>query len=161
MPGGVGIFAATKPSLTLGGRDELLWIAKRDAVLRGKALGAFGDQHHMRAFFKNGAGQADRILDAVQTSNGTGTKSGRVHDDRIAFDLTVEIEMRAIAGVEDGIVLKNDDRSFDGVEGVSASGENGPAGLQGAAAPNLAGFDGVIGNVPSATVNDERWRHEL
>lgn len=159
MPGGVGIFAAAKPGFTLGGRDELLWIAKRDAVLRSKALGAFGDQHHVRAFFKNGAGQADRILDAVQTSDGTGAKSGRVHDDRIAFDLTVEIEMRAIAGVKDRIVLKNDDGGFDGVEGVAPSGENGPAGLQCAVAPNLAGFDGVIGDVPGATVNDERWKH--
>jgi hypothetical protein len=74
--------------------------------------------------------------------------------------LTVEIEMRAIAGVEDGIVFKNDDGGFNGVEGVAASGEDVPADLQGAAAPSLAGFDGVIGNVPGATVDDERWKHE-
>jgi len=160
MAGGVGIFAATKPSFALSGRDEVWRIAKGDAVLRSKALGAFGDQHHVRAFFENGAGQADGILDAVQTSDGTGAKSGRVHHDRIAFDLTVEIEMRAIAGVEDGIVFKNDDGGFNGVEGVAASGEDVPADLQGAAAPSLAGFDGVIGNVSGATVDDERWKHE-
>jgi len=79
MAGGVGIFAATKPSFALSGRDEVWRIAKGDAVLRSKALGAFGDQHHVRAFFENGAGQADGILDAVQTSDGTGAKSGRVH----------------------------------------------------------------------------------
>ena len=104
-------------------------IAKLDAVLRSKALGAFGDQHHVRTFFKNGAGQADGIPDAMQASDRTRAKSRRVHHDRIAFNLTVEIEMRAIAGVEDGIVFKNDDGGFDGVEGVATSGEDPPAGL--------------------------------
>ena len=160
MPGGMGIFAAAEPGFALGGRDEFLWIAKRDAVLRGKALGAFGDEHHVRAFFKNRAGQADGILDAVQPSDGTGTKSGRIHDDCIAFDLTVEIEMRTIAGVEDGIVLKSDDGGFDGVEGVAVAGDDRPAGLQCAAATILAGLDGFIWDVPGTTVNDERWRHK-
>ena len=160
MLGGMGVFAAAKPGLALGGRDELLWIAKRDAVLRRKALGAFGDQHHVRALFENGARQADGIPDAVQAGDGSRAKSGRVHDDRITFDLAIEIEMRAITGVEDGIVFKNHDGGFDGVECVAASGENAPPGFKGAPAPNFAGFDGVIGNVPSATVNNERRRHE-
>ncbi len=125
-----------------------------------KALGTLGNKHHVRAFFKNGAGQADGILDAVQTSNGTGAQSVRVHHDRVAFNLTVEIEMRTVAGVKDRIVLKNDDSGFDGVEGVAASGEDRPAGLKCAAAPCLAGFDGVIGNVPSTTMNNQRRKHK-
>jgi len=114
----------------------------------------------MRASFENGAGQAYGILDAVQASDGARAKSGRVHHDRITFYLTIEIEMRAIAGVEDGIVLENGDGSFDGVKGVAALRENRPADLKGAAAASLARFDGLIGDVPGATVNDERGKHK-
>jgi len=144
-------------------RDEVWRIAKGDAVLRSKALGAFGDQHHVRAFFENGAGQADGILDAVQNQRRNRREEWpRPSTDRIAFDLTVEIEMRAIAGVEDGIVFKNDDGGFKWRRGVAASGEDVPADLQGAAAPSLAGFDGVIGNVqaPPWTMRDGSMNSE-
>jgi hypothetical protein len=48
MFGGVGVFAATEPGSVFGGGDEFAGIAERNAVLGGEALGAFGDEHHVR-----------------------------------------------------------------------------------------------------------------
>ena len=129
-------------------------------MLLGKALGALADKHHVRAFFENNTGQPYGIFDTTQTGNGARAQSGCVHHDGVAFDLTVEIEMRTVASVEDRVVLKNHDGGLDGVEGVAVSGEDGPAGFQGSPASCLACFDGFIGDVPGATMNDERGRHE-
>ena len=110
----------------------------------------------MRTFFEDGARGLNGIFDAAKTGDGTGAKCGGVHDDGVAFDVAIEIEMRAIAGVENRIVFEHSDGGFDGVEGVAAVGENGVAGVKRAKATGLAGFDGVVGDVPGTAVDDER-----
>jgi len=159
MFGSVRILAAAEPGFAFGGRDEVRRIAKGDAVLRGETLGAFGDEHHVRAFFEDRAGGANGILDAMQAGDGAGAQRGGVHDDGIAFDVPVEVEMRAVTGVEDGIIFESDDGGFNGVERVAPPGKDRPAGLERAAAAGLAGVGGVIGNVPRTAVNDERRAH--
>jgi hypothetical protein len=129
-------------------------------MLRSKALGAFGDEHHVRAFFENRARQADGIPDAVKAGHGASTKSRGVHHDGIAFDLSIQVEVRTVTGVEDRIVFESHDGGFDGVERVAAAREHSPTGLERAPAPDLAGFDGVIGNIPGATMNNKRRRHK-
>ena len=115
----------------------------------------------MRTFFEDGARGLNGIFDAAKTGDGTGAQRGGVHDDGVAFDVAIEIEMRAVASVEDGIVFEDSDGGFDGVEGVAAVGENGPAGMKRAKATGIAGFDGVVGNVPGSAVDDERGSHGI
>src|SRR6266481_6898791 len=67
--------------------------------------------------------------------------------------------MGAIAGVEDRIVLENNDRGFDGFERGTARSEDAPASGESVAAAAAAGVDGFVGNVPSATVNNQRGFH--
>src|SRR5258708_26846800 len=67
--------------------------------------------------------------------------------------------MGAIAGVEDRIVLKNNDRGFDGFERGTARSEDAPASGESVAAAVVACFDGFVGNVPSAAVNNQRGFH--
>ena len=75
----------------------------------------------MRAVFEDCAGEADGIFDALQGGDGAGAKRRAVHDDGVAFDAAVEIEMRAEAGVENGLVFKDNDGGFDGVESGAAA----------------------------------------
>ncbi len=159
MFGGVGILAATLPGFAFSGRDEFFGIAEWDAVIVGELFGALRDEHHVGTFFEDGAGSLDRIFDAAKTGDGTGLECGGVHDDGVALDVTIEIEMRAVAGVEDGIVFEDGDGSFDGVEGVAAVEKDVVAGVKSAETAGFAGFDGVVGDVPGATVEDERRSH--
>ncbi len=70
----------------------------------------------MRTIFEDLTREADGIANATQRRDGTCSQRGAVHDDGVAFGVTVEGEMRAEAGVEDRVVFENDDSSFDGVE---------------------------------------------
>ena len=67
--------------------------------------------------------------------------------------------MGAEAGVEGGIVFKDDDGGFDGVERVAAVFEDIPAGVESAEAAGFAGVNGIIGNIPGAAMNNERRSH--
>ena len=108
---------------------------------------------------EDSAGETDRIADALQGGDRAGAKSRAVHDDGVAFDAAVEIEMRAEAGVENGLVFKDNDGGFDGVERGAAASKNGPAGFESAAAAGIACFDGFVGNIPCAAMDDKRRFH--
>ena len=113
----------------------------------------------MRAFFENSASGANGIFYAAQTGDRTSAESGSVHDDGVAFDMAIEIEVRAEASVKDGIVFENHDGGFDGVQSATPFGEYTPACLQGAEAASVAGIDSIVGNIPGTAMNDERGLH--
>ena len=97
----------------------------------------------------------------MKTGDGAGAKRGGVHDDGVVFNLAIEIEMGAEASVEDGVIFENDDGGFDGVEGVTATGKNIPSGVKRAKAAGFAGVNGIVGNVPGTTMNNERRSHGI
>src|SRR6267143_1810960 len=78
----------------------------------------------------------------------------------IIFDVPVKIEVRAVAGVEHGVVFEHHNGGFDGVEGRSASRKDGPARGKRAMAAGFASVNGFVGNVPRAAVNNQRWFHD-
>ena len=125
----------------------------------GEALGAFADEHHVRAILEDFAGESNGIADALQRGRGAGAERGAVHDDGVALDAAVEIQVGAVAGVEDRIVFEDDNGGLDGVESGAAGREDGPAGGQGALAAGLAGVDSFVGDVPCAAVNDQLRFH--
>ncbi len=114
--GGVLVFFALLPGFAFAGSDEVFGIAEGDTVFFGEALGAFGDQHHVRADFVEFAREANGIADALDGGNGSGAERGAVHNDGVALDSAVEIEMRAVTSVENGIVFEDHDGGLDGVE---------------------------------------------
>ncbi|MGB7435362.1 MAG: hypothetical protein WBW49_08065, partial [Candidatus Acidiferrum sp.] len=69
------------------------------------------------------------------------------------------VQMRTVTSIEDRIVFEHSDRRFDSIEGVATIGKDRIAGMKGAETPGFAGLDSVIGNIPRATVNDERRSH--
>jgi hypothetical protein len=159
MFGGMRILTAKEPGFAFRRGNQFIGIAKRDAVLAGELFRSFGDEHHVRAFFKNGAGRANGIFHVAQAGDSPCAQRGRVHDDGVALDVSVKGEMRSVTRIEDGIVFENNDSSFDRLEGVAAIPENGPAGMKRAETPGFAGINGIVGDVPGATVNNERWLH--
>jgi hypothetical protein len=159
MFGGVRIFAAPLPGFAFGGRDEFFGIAKGNAIFVGELFRTLRDEHHVGTFFEDGARSLNGIFDAAESSDGTGFECGGIHDDGVAFDVAVEIEVGAVACVEDGIIFEGGDGGFDGVERVSTFGEDGVAGAESTKTASFAGFDGVVGDVPGAAVNDEGGLH--
>ena len=117
---GVRILAAAEPGFALGGGDEVFGTAELDTMCAGKILGAFGNEHHVGAFFEDSAGGLNRVFHTAQARDGASAERGSVHDDGVALDVAIKSEMRAEAGIEDGIVFEDDDGGFDGVERVAA-----------------------------------------
>jgi len=118
-------------------------------VFDGEALGAIGNEHHVRAILEDFASEMDGIFDALQSGGSAGAQRGAVHDDSVTFNVAVQIQVRTVTGVENGIVFEDDDSGFDGVESGAAAGEDGPAGGEGALAAGFAGVDGIVGECPT------------
>src|SRR6266478_3774325 len=157
--GGVLVRFALAPGLALGFADQIFRLAELDAPLFGEAFGAFGDEHHVRAVFENFPGHLNGVLDALQARRSAGAKRRAVHDDGVTLDASVEIEMRAVAGVENGVVFEDHDGGFDGVQGGAAARENGPTRGESAVAAGFASFYGLVGDVPRAAMHYQRWFH--
>jgi len=156
---GVGVLAAAKPGFALGGRDEVFGVAEPDAMRVGEIFGALGDEHHVGTFFEDRAGGLDGIFNATQSCDGASAERCGVHDDGVALDVAIKSEMRAEAGIEDGIVFEDDDGGFDGVERVATGFQNIPASLKSAKAAGFTNVDGIIGDVPGAAMNNEGRLH--
>lgn len=97
----------------------------------------------------------------MKTGDGASAESRGVHDDGVAFDLAILIEVGAETSIEGGIIFENDDGGFDGVDGVTTTGENVPSGVKSAEAAGFAGINGIVGNVPGTTMNNERRSHGI
>src|SRR5216683_976627 len=159
MRGGVLVRFALVPGFALGFADQIFRLAELDAPFFGEAFGAFSDEHHVRAVFENFPGHLNRVLDALQARRSAGAKRRAVHDDGVALDASVEIEMRAVTSVENGVVFEDHDGSFDGVQGGAAARENGPTRGESAVAAGFATFYGFAGNVRRAAMHYQRWFH--
>jgi hypothetical protein len=159
MFGGVFVPLAVQPGFAFGRADKIFRSAERNAVLFGETFGAFGDKHHVRRIFQDSASQANGVSNALQCRDGAGTERGAIHDDGVAFDAAIEIEVRAESGVEDGIVFQHNDGSFDRVKRGAAPGEKRPSRGESAATAGVTGFDGLIGNIPGTAMNDQRRFH--
>ena len=161
MLGGVRVFFALLPGGPLGFAHQFFRLTEVDSLFFREALRAIGDEHHVRTIFEDFAGDLNGVLYALQAGSGACAKRCAVHDDGVAFDAAVKIEMRAVTGVEDGIVLEDHDGGFDGVESGTAARKNGPAGSEGAMAAGFARVDGIVRNVPGAAMNNEsRFHHK-
>ncbi len=154
MFGGVFIFAAAQVGFPFSFADEFFGLAELDTFFFREFLGAFGDEHHVRAVLVDGAGGADGVFYALEARGCAGTERSAVHDDGVTFDFAFGVEMRAEAGVEDRSVFEYDDGGFDGVERGAVRRENFPACNESVETALFAGVDGFIGNIPCTAVND-------
>lgn len=89
-------------------------------MLGSKMFGTLANEHHVRAMFENLSREVDRIANATERRDGACPQSSAVHYDGVAFDVTVECEMRTQARVEDGVIFENRDRSLNRVQSGAA-----------------------------------------
>jgi hypothetical protein len=155
MFGGVRIAEAAAPGDAFAFVDQVFGRAEREAVFLGEFFRAGSDEHHVLAVFEHAAREADGIVDVFYGGDGARFQRRAVHEDRVELDLAVGIKMRAEARVESGIVFQNYDAGFDGVNRGAAGRENFPSGFERALHAGAAVFDGFVGDVPSAAVNDQ------
>src|SRR6202171_1365901 len=159
MLGGVFVRLALHPRFALGFADQFLRLTKLNSLFFREALSAFGDEHHVRGIFEDLAGDLNGILDAMQSGARRGVKRCAFQDDGAAFDVAVEIEVRAVTGVEDGVVFEDDDGGFDGVQSGAAAAQDGPTRSESVMAAGCASVHGFVRNVPSAAMNNESRFH--
>src|ERR1700694_3622885 len=159
MLGSVFVRLALHPGFALGFADQFLRLTKLDSLFLGEALRAFSDEHHVRGIFEDLASALSGILDAMKSGGSAGVKRCAVHDDGVAFDVAVQIEVRAVTGVEDGVVFEDDDGGFDGVQSGAAAAPDGPTRSESVMAAGGASVYGFVWNVPGAAMNNESRFH--
>ena len=142
-------------ALDFAGDDEIFVAAESDAVLGGKALGAFGDKINVRAVAENFAGGADRVAQALDAADAAAAQGRAVHDERVELHFAVAVEETAASGVESFIVFENDHGFFNRVERRAAAFEHAPSGGGGVAHAVEVRLDHVVGNGPGAAVYDQ------
>jgi hypothetical protein len=124
-------------------------------VVFGETLCAFGYEHHVGAILEDGAGEANGVADTLQGSDGAGPKVFAVHDDGVAFDAAIEIQVGAKAGIENGFVFQDKNGGFDSVESRAAARQDGPASVESGVAPGFASVDSFVWDIPRAAMNNE------
>ena len=142
-------------ALDFAGNDQVFILAKRDAVLSSKTLRPFGDKIDVRAFAQDLAGGANRIAQALNTTDASGTERAAVHDERVHLHLAVTVQKTAAAGVEGFVVFHDDNRFFHRVERRAATFEHTPSGSQRVADAAEVRVHHVVGNRPRPTVDDQ------
>ena len=159
MLGGVFILLAFRPGFALGGTDQLLRIAERNPALLREAFRAIGNEHHVTRMFENRPGKANWVFYALEASSRASTKVRAIHDDGVAFDAAIKIQMRAVTRIEDRFILEDDHSGFDGVEGRTTARKNRPSRRKSAFTSGIARWHRFIRNVPGAAMNDQRRFH--
>src|SRR5208282_893000 len=141
-------------ALDLPGDDEIFVATKSDAMLGGKALGAFRHKIDMRAVAKNFAGGANRVAQALDATDAAAAQGRTVHDESVELHFAIAVQETAAAGVEGFVVLENDDGLFDRVQSRAAAFEGAPSRGNGIAHTVEVRFDHVVGNGPGSAVDD-------
>src|SRR5258708_17479703 len=148
MLGSVFVRLALHPGFALGFADQFLGLTELDSLFSSEALRASTDEHHVRAIFEDLAGGPDGVLDALQRGRSAGAKGAAVHDDGVAFDVAVKIEVRAVTGVVVRDVFEDHDGGFYGVQSGTAAIQDGPPGFKSAMAVAVASIDSFVTDVP-------------
>jgi hypothetical protein len=121
----------------------------------GEALGAFPNEVDVGGLFEDESSGLDGVAQALDTGNAAGFHAAAVHEERVELDAAVGGEKAAAAGVEGGVLFKDGDGCFDGVESRASAGEDGIAGFEGFADADLVGLGSVRGNGPCTAVDEQ------
>jgi len=154
--GGVRIFETPAPGGTFALVHKIFGRAERHIVFQGEFFRAGADKHHVFTFFEDAARKTDWISHALHGGDGAGFQGRAVHYNSVELNVAITIQMRAETRVKRGIVLEDYDSGFDCIHRRAGAGQDLPAGFKSAADSRAAALDCFIGNIPCATVNDQR-----
>ena len=122
--------------LPLAVGDEDGGIAHLQAVLARKPRRAGGCEQDMPPVLHHGDGQVDRMPHVAQACRAARAQPGALHDSRIQLDLSVAVQRRAYARVEQRLVFQVAHRGDRGHQG--ATDDLAPTGLEGSLDGGLA-----------------------
>ena len=98
----------------------------------------------------------NRVAEALDAGYAARLHAAAVHEEGIRLDAAVGCEETAAAGVEGGIVFKDGDGCFNGVEGRAAAGKDGVASLKRAAGTGFVG-GGLAGRDSPGAAVDQKY----
>ena len=119
----------------------------------GELLGTGTDEVDMRALFEDETGGLDGVAEALDTGYAAGFHAASIHEQGVELHSTVSGEEAAAAGVEGGVVFKDGDGGFNGVDGGAAEGEDLVAGFKSVADTGLVGRGCVGRDGPGSAVD--------
>jgi hypothetical protein len=124
-------------------------------VRGGKLLSTCADEVDVGALLEDEAGGLNGIAKALDAGYSAGLHAAAVHEQGIELNSTVGGEKAAAAGVEGGVVFKDGDSGFDGVEGGAAKGKDFITGFESFADTLPMGCGGFGRDGPGTAVDEE------
>jgi hypothetical protein len=124
-------------------------------VRLGKLLGSGTDEIDVLAVFEDEAGGLNGIAEALDAGYAASFHAAAVHEEGVELDTPVGGEKAATAGVEGGVIFEDGDGGFDRIDGRSAAGKNGIAGLKGVADTGLMSGSHVGRDGPRTSVDEQ------
>ena len=96
----------------------------------GELLSAWADEVDVGALLEDEAGGLNGVAEMLDAGYAASLHAATIHEKGIELDAAVGGEEAAAAGIEGGVVFKDGNGGFDGVEGRTAEGQDFIAGLE-------------------------------
>jgi hypothetical protein len=145
-------------TFTLAVQNQIGIVDEGHSVRCGELLCALADEVDVGTLFQDQAGGLDGVSEAFDASHTASFHAATIHEQGIQLNSSIEGEKAAAAGVEGGIVFKDGDGGFNGVESGAAEGEDVIASFESVANTRFVSGRGLSGNSPCAAVDEEDGR---
>jgi hypothetical protein len=142
-------------ALAFAVEDEFGVVDEGHAVSLSELLCAVADEVDVGTLLKDQARGLNRVAEALDAGNTTGLHAAAVHEQGVHLNAAIGGEEAAPAGIEGGVVFKDGNGSFNGIEGGTATGKKGVAGFKGVADAGFMSNSVGGGNGPCAAVNEK------
>jgi len=109
-------------ALAFAVEDEFGVVDEGHAVSLGELLCAVADEVDVGTLLKDQARGLDGVAEALDAGNTAGLHAAAVHEQGIHLDAAIGGEEAAPAGIEGGVVFKDGNGGFNGIEGGTATG---------------------------------------
>jgi hypothetical protein len=125
------------------------------AVGLGELLCAVADEVDVGALLEYQTRCLNGVAEMLNTGYAAGLHTTAVHEKGIQLYTAIGGKEAAAAGIEGGVVFKDGNSGFNGIEGGSSARKKGVASFKGVADAGFVSGCGISGNGPCAAVNEE------
>jgi hypothetical protein len=108
-------------ALAFAVEDEFGVLDEGHAVGPGELLGAIADEVDVGALLKDQAGGLDGVAEMLDAGHTASLHAASVHEQGVHLDAAIGGKETAAAGIEGGIVFKDGDSGFNGIDGGTAA----------------------------------------
>ena len=137
--------------------DQCAVVDEGESMRSGERFGAGADEVNVGRLFEDEAGGLNGIVQAFDAGDSAGFHAPTIHEEGVELDAAVGGEEAAKPGIEGGVIFKDDDRGFDGVERGASAGEDVVAGFEGTENPGLVSGSVGFRNGPCSAMDEQDW----